>query len=138
MKARLLTTLGFALSTIAIITFLHVQKSPGTNEALDGILSGAYFTLIFATGLFGGIWIFNLRPAPMRAPVIALITGLNCGLLSWFLIYALWLLPWSQQPFLAAHAFTINSVFIFCVGVVMNKLPLYKIKKEVHQSVDKP
>ena len=129
MKARLYTTLGFAFSTVSILTYLHIQRFPSIIEALDGILSGFYFVFIFAGGIYGGMWIFNLHPTRMRSPILTVMTGLNVGLISWFLIYALWLMPKiNQQHFLASNAFVINSVFLFCVGVLLNLLPLYKIK----------
>jgi hypothetical protein len=129
MKARFYTTLGFAFSTISIMTFLHIQRFPSIGEALDGLFSGLYFVSIFAGGIYGGMWIFNLRPARMRSPILTVMTGLNAGLISWFLIYALWLMPKiNQQLLLVSNAFVLNSVFLFCVGVLLNVLPLYKIK----------
>jgi hypothetical protein len=123
LRVRLFTLLGFSLATVAIITYLHLQKLPSMGQALDGFLSGLYFSGMFATGLFGGVWIFSLRASPSRSTILALLTGFNAGLVSWLLIYLFWLLP--SSGFIARFAFMVNSILIFCIGVLINRLPIY-------------
>lgn len=131
MKNRFFTFLGFTVATVGVITYFHLQKRLNVPEVLAGITSAVYFSVIFAAGLFGGIWIFNLRKTPVRPTVLAAITGFNSGLISWLLIYLLWLLP--LMNLLKHYVFVINSVLIFCAGVVINKVPIYGSNKNSHQ-----
>lgn len=128
MKSRFFTLLGYTLATIAVITYLRVQHVPSISEAFDGIVPGLYFSGIFAIGLFGGLWIFAMRPANTLSPLLALMRGFNAGLISWLLIFLLWFVPW--MTVLDRYAYIINSNLIFCVGVMMNKLPIYSILKD--------
>ena len=48
MSRLLARVAGFAITTIALITSIHVGKQGSWGEALDGLGSGAWFTLPFA------------------------------------------------------------------------------------------
>ncbi len=128
LRIRLLTLTGFAAATITVLVYLHVQQRAAWTIAVDGLLSGLYFSGVFAVGWFGGLWIYSLPPAIRCSPVLALMSGFNAGLISWLGIYLLWLVPfvhaWNDI------ALVINSNLIFTIGVVMNKVPIYHIPSD--------
>lgn len=108
MTASLPRSFGFAIPTIALITALHVQVDRSWGEWLDGVVSGAWFALVFA--LVWGLLAWSARRAESSAPRGAFAefaTGLAIGVATWTVVWACWQLP--AMTALRAYAFPINS-----------------------------
>lgn len=108
MRSSLVRSLGFAVPTIALVTALHVQVDRSWGEWLDGLVSGAWFALVFAA--VGGLLAWSARRAGTfapRGPLAEFALGLALAAATWTLVWALWQAP-PMQP-LRTSAFPINS-----------------------------
>jgi hypothetical protein len=61
-------TLGFALPTVAMVTAGHLSAEASVGEAVDGVVSGLWFTAHSGLMIVAG-WIGTLRTGALRRPV---------------------------------------------------------------------
>ena len=118
MSRLLARVAGFAITTIALITSIHVGKQGSWGEALDGLGSGAWFTLPFAATA----WLRSRidggrRSALQRTARGEFSMGLLFGALVWAVLWLGWTLP--SLATWRPHAFAINSVAMALAGFVL-------------------
>ena len=117
MQRHLLRWLGFAVPTLAVVTAAHLRAEPSAGEALDGVVSGLFFTLPFAATA----WLRSrLEPRRLRArlrpPLWEFVLGLFAGAVTWALVWLAWTFPETRG--LRPHAFAINSVVMAAAGLL--------------------
>lgn len=118
MHRIVLRWLGFAIPTVALVTAAHLEASPSTGEALDGVASGFWFTLPFAaTSWLRSRFEPQRDPARLRAPLREFTLGLFAGAFTWTLVWLGWTFP--EMRGLRPHAFTINSVVMAAAGLML-------------------
>lgn len=99
MSHLLWRALGFAVPSVGFVTALHLAREWSAGEAVDGIVSGLYFAVMF---LLGGILALFVRLAA-RAPrdeegagrggASECLAGLLAALVAWVLVWLWWELP---------------------------------------------
>lgn len=95
-------TFGFAVPTLALVTALHLVNDRSLGEALDGIVSGLYFTCVFVVGaivsLFAGFALERETPEPHDLPSAAreALAGATAAAFTWLALYATWAVPLTQ------------------------------------------
>ncbi len=108
MNRALLRSLGFALPTLSLVTAMHLAREPGAGEALDGVVSGMFFTLVFLVAClvrerFAG------APRSAAAGRSALHGGFT-AVVVWVLLWLGWSLPLAAP--LRDSALLVNSLAI--------------------------
>jgi hypothetical protein len=113
----MMRTLGFAAVTVPLVTALHLVREMSGGEALDGVVSGLSFTLLFAAGA----WVRRVLPASAGSErrAIEVSTGVIAGLACWSLLWLLWSAPF-MTPLrdLRWPAFAINCAVAAGAGLL--------------------
>ena len=118
MKRNVLRWLGFTLPTLAVVTVAHVNREPSWGEALDGVVSGLWFTLPFAaTSWLRARFEAGRTAARASAPTQDLMLGLLAGVLTWAFLWLGWTFPETRS--LRPYAFTINSLATALAGLLL-------------------
>ena len=107
--------IGFAAPTLGFVMAAHLNRAMGWGEALDGLLSGIFFTLPFAA-----LTLLRARfvpgGGPRRSPVRELGLGALAAAIAWCGLWLAWALP-PMQP-LRAQALAINAVAMAIAGLL--------------------
>lgn len=119
-------TFGFAIPTVTLVTALHLARGASPGEALDGVVSGLYFTTVFLVGaivsLFAG-FLLRLEPAEprdARARRVETFAGAATAVCTWLVLYALWMLPGTHElRGDGTRVFAINSVAMAFAALVL-------------------
>ena len=106
--------IGFAAPTLGFVVAAHLNRGSGWGEALDGLLSGIFFTLPFAASTLLRAR-FAPGGAPRRSPLRDLGLGALAAAISWCGLWLAWALP-PMQP-LRAQALAINAVAMAIAGL---------------------
>lgn len=119
-------TFGFAIPTLVLVTTLHLAGERSAGEALDGVVSGLYFTTVFLVGaivaLFGGFALDREAPEPRDAKqrAVEALAGAAAAALTWLALYGVWTLPvareWRANGVLV---FTLNSAAMALAALVL-------------------
>ncbi len=110
--------LGFALPTVSLVTALHLDKQVSWGEALDGVVSGVFFTLPFAAVAWVRSRIEGGRAsARARGAGREFVLGLSAGVVAWALVWLGWALPSVQG--MRPHAFGLNSAVMAMAGLLL-------------------
>jgi hypothetical protein len=117
MKAALLRTLGFALPTLVLATTLHLDRDRSVGEAIDGLISGLWFALLFLVGGSIGVTVGQGRLRRRRHAAIEVIVGVAAALVTWTLLFLLWKIPQAEP--LRSAGFPINSAIVLAAGTVL-------------------
>ena len=118
MNRNVLRWLGFTLPTVAVVTVAHVSREASWGEALDGVVSGLWFSLPFAaTHWLRSRFEAGRRAARPGAPLPDFLLGLLAGALTWAFLWLGWTFPETQG--LRPHAFAINSLVTAAAGLVL-------------------
>ena len=110
--------LGYALPTIGFVTALHLRQLATPGEAVDGVVSGAAFTLPFAavawlrSRLEGG-----RASARARSAGTEFVFGLISAAVAWAALWVGWSLPEVQRY--RPQAFAINCVVMALAGLML-------------------
>ncbi len=126
MRIVLDRTLGFALPTVAIVTALHLQKLATWGEALDGVVSGLTFAVLFGLGTAVAEFPARARP-PFDVRERPLLSGLIAGLILWSLQFAFWSVP-ATAP-LRTIAFPIQCATMAAAGAVTSGLARRRLNR---------
>jgi hypothetical protein len=118
---------GFAIPTLTLITVLHLKDQMSWGEALDGLVSGALFTLPFTT--FG--WLRSRlhghrKSALARGAGHEFALGVVASIVAWAVLWAGWTIP-STTPW-RPSAFWINSLVMAVTGLVLP--PAGRVRRE--------
>jgi len=117
MHRHMLRWLGFAVPTVSVVTAAHLAAEPTSGEALDGVVSGLFFTLPFVATAWLRSRLEPRRPrARLRPPVWEVVLGLLAGAVTWALLWLGWTFP--EMRGLRPHAFAINSVAMAAAGLL--------------------
>ena len=77
MHRHALRWLGFAVPTVSVVTAAHLSAESSAGEALDGVVSGLFFTLPFVATAWLRSRLEPRRPrARLRSPVWEIVLGL--------------------------------------------------------------
>jgi hypothetical protein len=115
MRRVLQRTAGYLLPTLVVVTGLHLVREATAGEALDGVVSGMWFVVLF----FAGASLTARSGADEHPAAAPAREGLLIGVLNWLALWAFWNVP--QTEALRASAgtvFLINSVTSLAAGVV--------------------
>ena len=111
--------LGFSLPTVGFVTALHLVRDATAGEALDGVVSGLWFSIAFLLGELqcarasGG----TARSAPAAHEVLA---GLSAAVLAWSLLWLFWELPQTESLRHRSNwAFAINSAAMVVAALAL-------------------
>lgn len=106
--------IGFAAPTLGFVVAAHLNRATGWGEALDGLVSGIFFTIPFAA-----LTLLRARftpgGGPRSSPVRELGLGALAAAISWCGLWLAWTLP-PMQP-LRAQALAINAVAMAIAGL---------------------
>lgn len=122
-------TFGFAVPTLALVTALHLANDQSLGEALDGVVSGLYFTCVFLVGaivaLFGGFALEREAPEPhdLRSAARETLAGATAAALTWLALWAIWTLPLTREwRTNGAFVFAFNSGAMAVAAIVLAAL----------------
>lgn len=122
-------TFGFAIPTVTLVTALHLAREASPGEALDGVVSGLYFTTVFLVGailsLFGGFLLHRepAEPRDARARRVETFAGAATAVGTWLVLYAWWMLPGTRELRAdGARVFAIHSVAMAGAAIVLAML----------------
>ena len=106
---------GFAAVTFPLVIVLHLAQNGSLAEAIDGVLSGAWFALCFgcgvAMGAFRGLGVASAVGRSLRLGLLAGIAGWAVLAVAWGLVVGLVSGSSSWGP-----AFAVNSLFFALWG----------------------
>lgn len=118
MNRNALRWLGFALPTVVVITVSHLNREQSWGSALDGLVSGLFFSLPFAVADFVRSRFVPSRTAsPSRTQGAEYRLGLLVGAITWALLWLGWSIPVSDS--LRPHAFAINCAATALAGLLV-------------------
>ena len=118
MNRNVLRWLGFTLPTLAVVTVAHLNRDASWGEALDGVVSGLWFSLPFAaTSWLRSRFEAGRTVARPSAPTRELLLGLLAGVLTWAFLWLGWTFPETRS--LRPHAFAVNSIVTALAGLVL-------------------
>jgi hypothetical protein len=112
--------LGFFVPTAALVTTRNLVVEPSVGAAIDGVVSGAWFALIFLGGaILGGRLLGG--GAVARVPAGRdLARGLGAGVAAWGLVWLGWMLPFDAlQAALRPRALLVNSVAMMLAAIAV-------------------
>lgn len=107
--------LGFSLPTVAVVTSLHLEKQATSGEALDGVMSGLFFSALFLLGSRVCAF-FGLGARSEPRPVRETLAGAAAGVVTWALLWGAWSVP--QSAALRPAAFAIHCACMLAASVV--------------------
>jgi len=118
-KSALPLVVGFASPTLCIVLAIHVAREPSWGEALDGLASGLWFSLLFAAGALLGVR--GAREAYTRAAwTPGLLAGMLAALLVWSAFWGFWtLVPHPEQPVSRGSVFVVHSILMAVAGLAV-------------------
>lgn len=118
MNRNVLRWLGFTLPTVAVVTVAHLNRDASWGEALDGVVSGLWFSLPFAaTHALRSRFETGRTIARLGSPLQDFLLGLLAGALTWAFLWLGWTFPETRS--LRPHAFAINSLVTAVAGLVL-------------------
>jgi hypothetical protein len=121
MQRNVVRWLGFSIPTVSLVTALHLDPVAGPGEALDGVVSGLWFTLPFAATT----WLrsrFEAGRTRSRTRSIAweFAIGLFAGVIAWALLWLGWTFP--EMRGLRSQALLVNSLVMAAAGLMLPSL----------------
>jgi len=118
MHRNLIRWLGFSIPTVILITMVHVARDPRPGEALDGVVSGLWFTLPFVAASWLRSRFEPARAAErLRAPIWEFAFGLLAAGVAWTLLWLGWSFPETRG--LRDQAFLLNSIVTGAAGLML-------------------
>lgn len=113
-------TLGFFAPTALVIVGQHVAILPTWGEALDGLVSSLWFTLLFAVGAFVAHRVSALRAPGQATRVLReLRSGALAGVACWLLLWGFWALPVTRTlRDVASFVFPFNCAWTLLFGLL--------------------
>jgi len=129
MRSWVARTLGFAVPTVAVVTAAHLSAQNTAGEALDGVVSGLWFTALFAVGAGLRSWWPARRAAGESSTVAgaaprAALDGLMLATLVWGALWAFWsVVPHDGPDFPRMPVFIAQSALMALVGALIPALP---------------
>lgn len=113
-------TLGFFVPTALVVVGSHVAKQPTLAEALDGLVSSLWFTLLFAVGAFVAHRVSALRtPGKATRVLRELRSGALAGVACWLLLWGFWALPVTRTlREVASFVFPFNCAWTLLFGLL--------------------
>jgi len=120
MHSSMARTLGFAVPTVAMVTAGHLIAQNTVGEAIDGVVSGLWFTALFGVGAGLRGWLDRGRAASVAtSPRRAALDGLLLGALTWGGLWAFWsVVPHRGPNFPATLVFVAQSTLMSVVGAL--------------------
>ena len=109
------STIGFAVPTVLLITALHLARTATFSEAVDGVISGLWFTGLFYVGMRLAGTSLDQQDGNERRD---LILGMAAGALTWALMAFGWSLPGAAGLDQSGLAFPINTAIVLGIGAV--------------------
>ena len=118
MKKIISKTAGFFIPTSGIVSYSHLVKTVSLGEAIDGLLSAVFFSLIFALGTYV---LYRAKGIDVQfTHGIMFVMGIVRGILFWFVLWFFWTIPLvSESAFFTSNAFLINSIATFLSGLAI-------------------
>lgn len=121
MHRNVVRWLGFSIPTVSLVTALHLDPVAGPGEALDGVVSGLWFTLLFAaTSWLRSRFEAGRTRAQPRSMAWEFAIGLFAGVTAWALLWLGWTFP--EMRALRSQAFFVNSLVMAAAGLIVPSL----------------
>jgi hypothetical protein len=121
MHRNLVRWLGFAIPTVSLVTALHLDPVAGPGEALDGVVSGLWFTIPFAaTSWLRSRFEAGRTRARTRSIAWEFALGLLAGGTAWVLLWLGWTFP--EMRALRSQALLVNSLVMAAAGLMLPSL----------------